>query len=449
MTLAKATLVAISPDEQPQEQGTPVAVQFNPTTMRLAMTNSIDVGSARGREAARYRETSATTLSLDLIFDTADQASGKGEAVNVRDLSKVVERFVLPEKQGGQKQAPPRVRFAWGTFQFDGVMSSLTEDIDLFSETGVPLRSKCSISIKEQNPEFIAKRLGPGAATGADAAPPGGGGAGGPGTAGTGGDSTGVALGGESAADFAARMGLDPGAWRGLALGLDSTLSLSAGLEIDFSAGLSLSAGIGVSGGTEAGSSVSLEAAFGLDGGGGGGGGGAGGGAGAKAPTPAGFALAAAGGVRAAVESVEIAKTSNAAAESRAAFAAAPLPAASASPRPAPPEQPHPRLATQGLPGPGAQAPPAPGPPLADPRATSFGYGVPLRPSITGAAQERGAPTGGWINVTARERDPAAAPQQRDPTAPPWAALPAATGAGATATRTHADCGCGCGGRCR
>src|SRR5439155_18873699 len=192
-------------------------------------------GSARGREAARHLETSATTLSLDLVFDTADQASADGEAVNVRDLSKGVSRFVLPEVQGSRKQAPPRVRFAWGTFVFDGVMSQLSEDIDLFSETGVPLRSKVSIAVKEQNPEFIAGRLGPAAATGAGASPPGGGGAG-PGSAGSGGDSTGLALGGESAADFAARMGLDPAAWRGLAGGLSSTLSLSAGLEIDFSA---------------------------------------------------------------------------------------------------------------------------------------------------------------------------------------------------------------------
>ena len=441
MTLAKATLVAISADAHPTEQGTPIEVQFNPTSMRLAMTNSIDVGSARGREAARHLETSATTLSLDLVFDTADQASADGEAVNVRDLSKGVSRFVLPEVQGSRKQAPPRVRFAWGTFVFDGVMSQLTEDIDLFSETGVPLRSKVSIAVKEQNPEFIAGRLGPAAATGAGASPPGGGGAG-PGSAGSGGDSTGLALGGESAADFAARMGLDPAAWRGLAGGLSSTLSLSAGIEIDFSAGLSVSAGIGTSGGAEAGAATSPEAAFGLAPAAGGGGGGG-------TPAQAGFALAAGGGVRAAVESVEIAKASDAAAQTRAAFAASPspVPGAAVSPRPAAPDQPHPRLATQGLPAPGAQAPPAPARPLADPRATSFGFGIPLRPRIEGAAAERGAATSGWINVRARERDPMAVPLVRDPTAPPWTALPAVAPSGA-----HTDgpgCSCGCGGGCR
>src|SRR5262249_17536816 len=160
-----------------------------------------------------------------LVFDTADEGAAGGEAVNVRDRSKEVSRFVLPAKDGGKKQAPPRVRFRWGTFGFDGVMSSVTEDIELFSATGVPLRSKVTISCKEQTREYIAGRLGPAAANGAAAKPPGQG-SGAPGNAGSGGDATGVALGGESAADFAARMGLDPAAWRGLAAGLDATLSL-------------------------------------------------------------------------------------------------------------------------------------------------------------------------------------------------------------------------------
>jgi Contractile injection system tube protein len=426
-TLAKATLVAISPDETPKVKGTPFEVQFNPTTMKLTMTNSIDVGSARGREAARHLETSATTLSLDLVFDTADEASDKGEAVNVRDRSKEVSRFVLPAKDGRKKQAPPRVRFAWGTFVFDGVMSQLTEDIDLFSPTGVPLRSKVTISIKEQNPEYIAGRLGPAAATGADAKPPGEGN-GAPGNIGGGGDATGVALGGESAADFAARMGLDPAAWRGLAAGLDATLSLEAGLEIDFSTGLSLSAGVGVRGGAELGASASLQAAIGLE---------------DSAAAAPGFALSAAGGVRAAVETVEIARTASAATEARAAFAPARAPAPPA--RPGSPSQPRPALVTHGLPTPAAQAQArsAPPPPLADPRATSFGFGVALRPTIAGAALDRSAPTRGWIQVRARERDPATVPEARDPTRPPWEALPLTPPRRAGAHRGNSACGCG------
>src|SRR6185312_17303977 len=99
---------------------------------------------------------------------------------------------------------------------------------------GVPLRAKCSVTIKEQKPEFDANRAGPGANEGQGATPPV------PRVSGPGAtrpappaDRTGTALAGESAADFANRMGLDPAAWKGLAGGLTDPLRLQAGLQID------------------------------------------------------------------------------------------------------------------------------------------------------------------------------------------------------------------------
>ncbi len=138
-----------------------VAVQFNPTTLRLQMTNSIDVGKSRGRQAQQYNGTSSTTLTVELEFDSSDEDEG-GQPVDVRTKTEAVRKFVLP---GGRnsKQAPPRVQFRWGRFVLQGVMASLNEDLDLFSPDGVPLRSKLSISIKEQDPKFEALERGSGA----------------------------------------------------------------------------------------------------------------------------------------------------------------------------------------------------------------------------------------------------------------------------------------------
>jgi hypothetical protein len=459
MALAKASLQALTGAANPTVDGTPFDVQFNPATLRLQMTNNVEGGEARHRTAQQYTGSSSTTLTLELHFDSADQRS------NVRAKSAIVRRFVTPAT-GATKQAPPRVRFHWGDFVFIGVVTSVNEDIDLFSADGMPLHSKCNVTIKEQDPRFAALSMGAGAAQGANAVPAGesaapsggdpagGGGPGGPT------DRTAAAIGGESAAEFTARMGLDPSAWRGLAPAGGSPLSLPAGLEIDFSSGLSSAPGVGVSSGVESGASASTEAALGL------------------APAPGGaakqgLALAAAGGVGAALQTAQIAKASAAAAQARDAFgvppapappsaggapapaaaataasqAAAPGPSSGAAPsvRPAPPAQPRPSLAAGGLPGPAAQAAaaPAPPPPVADPRATGFGFGVPLRPTVGGAAQARAAVVHGWLaprTVASQLPD--------DPTRPRWSltvpnelldTVPAAAPA-------HADCGCGCGG---
>ncbi|MBK5221617.1 MAG: hypothetical protein JJE52_01815, partial [Acidimicrobiia bacterium] len=184
-----------------------IPVQFNPSTMNLAMTNSIDGGDSRGRQTQQYNGTSSTTLTLDLEFDTADEGTDE-RPVDVRTRTAKVAQFVLPGGEGS-KQAPPRLKFRWGTFELVGVMASLTEELSLFASSGAPLRSKLSVSIKEQDPKFEALERGAGAnrdndppaAGEGDAAAPGG-----PGTSGGGvADRAVPALAGETPADFLAR----------------------------------------------------------------------------------------------------------------------------------------------------------------------------------------------------------------------------------------------------
>ncbi|MFC4065961.1 CIS tube protein, partial [Actinoplanes subglobosus] len=256
-----------------------VPVQFNPTSLKVQMSNSTDGAGSRGRQVQQYNGSASTTLSVQLEFDTADEGT-TAEPVDVRGRTSAVARFILPGGSGS-KQAPPRVQFRWGTIIVGGVMTSMSEDLTLFSGQGVPLRSAVSIDIRQQDRKFEALETGPGANPDTGAAP-----SGEPGTAAgpdnqTRGDRTAEALDGESAADFLARNGADPSAWRAIAGLLDDPLSLSAGLAVDFSASMSLSAGIGVSLGFAAELDVSAGVSLGLDaGGGGGGGGGNGGGAG-------------------------------------------------------------------------------------------------------------------------------------------------------------------------
>lgn len=404
-----------------------IPVQFNPSTMTLQMSNSNDGGGTRGRQTQQYNGSSSTTLSLDLEFDTADDGTTE-QPVDVRTHTRKVAQFVLP---GGEasKQAPPRVGFRWGTFELVGVMSSLTEELGLFSSGGVPLRAKVSVQIKEQDPKFDALERGPGANT--DTGPPaaGEGGAAGPGGPGTSGggiaDTAAPALAGETPADFLARNGLAPAAWRALgsALGaLADGIELEAGLSVEFAASLSVGVGVGVSAGFQAGLDASLGASLGLEGGGTGG---AAGGAGLQQ----GFALASAGGLTAASETAKATAASDAAAAARASFGQAPRDAAP------PPRGP---AALGALRGPLAAsvvgglrpppAAPAPLPPKADPRTTTFGLGVPLRDRVG----VPGAEADGYVVIGATAPIDASTRSHRPGRSAPWEQLaPARRGAGA------------------
>jgi hypothetical protein len=495
--LKKATLQEIKSDETGTPLGAEVEVQFNPSTLKLQISNTSEGGQSQARQARQFIGASSTTLTLDLVFDTADEGTTDNPR-NVREKTALVEKFVLPQAQGQDKQAPPKVRFHWGTLILDGIIDSVSIDFDLFAANGTPLRAKVGIVIKEQNSKYQFLKAGAGANKAGNVPAPGAASSGSVGlsagisagfsagisagfsagiSAGISGSvgfsagasaSFGVAIGGESSAEFAARAGLDPAAWRGLSVGANSSLSLEAGAEIGFSAGMTASAGIGVSIGVEAGVSASLEGSFGLEATAGVS---AVAGVGVGAGLAAGFNLSAAGGVSAAIESVKIAKAQAAEQKARQAFNA---PAATVSQlgatttttttaiarastatvgagaastqKPSMPEQPRAPLTNSGLPSPTTQqaARPAPAPPRADPRSTSFGFGVPLRSNVGQAANLRAGALQGHVTLRPQVSS-GEPPSTSDPTTPPWVQLPIRNRASETADQTHKgahSCGC-------
>lgn len=422
--------------------GTEIEVQFNPASLKLELANRVEGGDTRGRQDRQYLGKTSTTLSFDLYFDTADRGTTDAP-VSVRTLTAAVERFVLPKGAGNTKQAPPKARFHWDELVIDGIIESVSIDFELFAPNGTPLRAKLGVSIKEQDAKYQLLQLGPGANRV-------GGGAH---------DSSAIALAGESAADFTARMGLDPAGWRGIAaqLGGGSALSLRAGASIGFDSSLSAGGGIGISLGVEAGARVSLGASFGLEAGASLGLGGA------VTGAAAGFAVSAAGGISAAIETVAVVQAGSAAEQTRRSFGSAVPPSGPSSPRvtapagvtaigsasipltsasaglgvgadvPPPSSTPKPSMPDQSRtplrlgsaappPGPGASAG-APPPPTADPRATAFGFGVPLKPRLGSAADLRASAAAGRTPLRPRARVTDIL-SSNDPSRPPWTQLP-------------------------
>jgi LysM repeat protein len=246
--LLKATLRELpASDDKPA-----VDVQFNPSTLRVQITNRSSGGEAPGSQARQRPGSGATTVSFDLVFDTADEGTTSAP-VPVTRKTMEVEKFVRPRGTGRAEESPPRLEFRWGSFVIEGVMESANIDLDHFAADGTPLRAKVAVSIKGQYPEYryapstaASDGAGPppapgGAGNGRDAPP-----AGAPGTAAAPGVPRKVtqAMPGESLQQLAARAGLDPAAWRALAAGVANPLALAAGTEVALPAGLSQGPGL-------------------------------------------------------------------------------------------------------------------------------------------------------------------------------------------------------------
>ncbi|MGW6406944.1 CIS tube protein [Streptomyces vinaceus] len=411
-TLQRLTVTAQPGRDRPplvrEEEGSrPLAVQFNPATLRISRGNNVDRGGATTRnQKVQHPAQEGSTLAFDLEFDTAEQRGG-GQYVDVRRWTALVRQFVEPPAK--TSDPPPAVRFVWGTLRYDGIVTQVTEELDHFAPDGTPLRAKVAVTVVEQNFAYQAHEEGPGARDARTATEAGDQRAGAaPGTSGTSRPRQVVrARDGESAQQLLSRLGLDPAAWRGAMSGLDSPLTLEAGAAVQLgaevaagsAAGISLSTGF--TGDAAPTSLGGLAAALGT-----------GGGAGAD-PALAGFVLGAAGGIAASAEIVAGAAADSAAARARQGFdvpAAGPPGAAASAPV-----------------GDGAAPPPGP-----DPRSLGYGRGIPLRARADpGTLAEVRA--GGARSLADRARREEIPPP--DPGAAPWERLPPAA-----PDRTAADC---------
>jgi hypothetical protein len=163
-----------------------LTVQFNPESLKVSFANQLvqpNAGAGGERAARDQRGTPSrqivgagtTKLSLQLWFDvTAPQPGGGPGEHDVRKVTQKVAYFITPREFEDAPEgqfAPPAVRFIWGSFQFDGLMDSLEESLEFFSNDGRPLRASVSVALSQQKIKEFAFAKPPGAAAGAAGGP--------------------------------------------------------------------------------------------------------------------------------------------------------------------------------------------------------------------------------------------------------------------------------------
>ena len=152
--LAKAKLVEVrwtgDPPQAETVPGNDVPVQFNPQTLKLNFANEDNSGS---QSPPRQTTGSGTSkLAVELIFDTT------ADGTDVRKNTEKIAYFIKAKTGANNRPAQPGVSFEWGSFIFRGVVKSIDETLDYFSDEGVPLRATIAMSIARPNIEFIDPR---------------------------------------------------------------------------------------------------------------------------------------------------------------------------------------------------------------------------------------------------------------------------------------------------
>jgi hypothetical protein len=301
--------------------GRPVPVQFNPTSLKLERNNDTSTGAKTLAQRRQQPNEGHVTLSLELVFDTAE-GGPDGKPMDVRVLTAGLRQFAEPDPLH-PKVARPQLRFVWGRFSFTGVVSRIGEELDYFDSHGTALRAKVSLSLTGQDEKFEANKTGPGSRDDTQSTPPGAGppvsGPGAPPTSNP--NQAAAAQEGESVQQLLTRLGADPSTWRSAMAGLTTPLGLAAGAQVQLNASISAGAGIGVTAGFSAGASAGFGG--GLSAGGGAGvaaGGAATGSATLSAETSAGFNFSAQGGIAAATGQAQALAASAAVAGARAGF---------------------------------------------------------------------------------------------------------------------------------
>lgn len=157
--LAKAVLRQIDANfKNPINDDKATQVQFNPDSLKVSFANQVAApggsGDQNGSQAQQFVGAGTTKLSVTLTFDvTSEIPQDLPQVDDVRKLTQRVAYFITPigdPPSQPKKYIPPAIRFSWGSFQFDGMMESMDETLELFSFEGRPLRATVAISIVQQ-----------------------------------------------------------------------------------------------------------------------------------------------------------------------------------------------------------------------------------------------------------------------------------------------------------
>ena len=126
-----------------------VKFMFNPHEYNISKTNTWEDKKVTGLNLplVTFGQGGAQTLSLTLHFDSqAQKADVRAYTVPLWKMMMINE---AGKSQRSGKGEPPPVTFEWGKLHFKAVVTSMSEKISVFTETGIPVRCTVEISLRQ------------------------------------------------------------------------------------------------------------------------------------------------------------------------------------------------------------------------------------------------------------------------------------------------------------
>jgi hypothetical protein len=138
------------------ENGPAVPCMFNPSELTISRSTSWGGGETKGGNAPelRFQGGQSGTLSLSLTFDTT--ATGRDVSTHTNRLLALMD--VDPALPGTDRQRnsgrPPIVQFHWGKMHsFRAIVERVQVRYTYFADSGMPLRAKAEVSLKQYKDE--------------------------------------------------------------------------------------------------------------------------------------------------------------------------------------------------------------------------------------------------------------------------------------------------------
>jgi hypothetical protein len=126
-----------------------VSCMFNPYEYTITKQNQYETGETRGRNIPRvsFSQGGAQRLQLRLFFDTY------GEGTDVRAHTDALWQMMMVDEDRADQNTgmsePPHVIFRWGRFQFEAVITQMTQRMTLFLKDGTPVRTVVEIGLQQ------------------------------------------------------------------------------------------------------------------------------------------------------------------------------------------------------------------------------------------------------------------------------------------------------------
>lgn len=126
--------------------------QFNPKELSVEKTVSWTPKDAHQEDPTmEYKEPQSSKLSVTLYFDTYEQGSDC--------YGKIAALEMMAKMDPGLKH-PPLCMFQWGTFQFQGVVSSVSQKYTMFTSTGMRVRAEVGLQMQSASKAVVSQSTG-------------------------------------------------------------------------------------------------------------------------------------------------------------------------------------------------------------------------------------------------------------------------------------------------